>query len=323
MKKIKFTFIFLFFNTFLNLNAQETITEKKSFEISLKDLDNYLSIQESKIEGLKQGNQAKVIWAKDFYQQKSPVSFVYLHGFGASQREGEPVMSMLSEKYNANVYMARLKEHGIDRANSFEYLTPENYLASAVEALQIGKALGEKVILVSTSTGGTLSLILASQDEDILGLILYSPFIDLINPAMARIILPGGKENFVKAIGGEIQKQQRPEEETKYWSTTYHVNGYVSLIKMVKENMLEDTFSKITLPVFLGYYYKDEEEQDKVVSVSAMLNMFEKLGTADNNKIKIAFTEVGNHVIACDIRSKDWQSVYAETIKFIDSIILK
>ncbi|MDP2061342.1 MAG: alpha/beta hydrolase [Flavobacteriaceae bacterium] len=324
MKNLKFTLTFLFFNTFLNLNAQETVVDKIPFDIPLNDLDNYLSLKESNVEGIKPGNQAKVIWAKDFHQQKSPVSFVYLHGFGASHREGEPIMSMLSEKYNANVYMARLEEHGIDRPNSFEYLTTENYIASALEALQIGRTLGEKVILVSTSTGGTLSLILASQkQEDVLGLILFSPFIDLINPAMAGIILPGGKENFVKAIGGEIQKQQRPDEEAKYWSTAYHVNGYVSLIKMVKENMSIDTFSKITIPVFLGYYYKNEAEQDKVVSVPAMLNMFEELGTSDENKVKVAFPEVGNHVIACDLRSKDWQGVYEETTRFIDTKILK
>ncbi|MDT8414836.1 MAG: alpha/beta hydrolase [Flavobacteriaceae bacterium] len=323
MRNLKYTFVFMFLNLLLNLTAQVTLTEKKTLNVPLKNLDNYLSQKESEIEGIKQDNQAKVIWAKDFYQQKSTISFVYLHGFGASHKEGEPVMSMLSEKYNANVYMARLKEHGINRANSFEYLSPENYIASALEALEIGKMLGEKVILVSTSTGGTLSLILASQDKDILALILYSPFIDLLNPAMGAIILPGGKENFVKAIGGEIQKQQRPEEEAKYWSTSYHVNGYVSLIKMVKENMVKETFSKITLPVFLGYYYKNKEEQDKVVSVPAMLSMFEELGTADINKTKIAFPNVDNHVIASSLRSKDWQSVYDETVKFIDTKILK
>jgi len=232
-------------------------------------------------------------------------------------------MGMLSEKYNANVYMARLEEHGIDRENSFEYLTPENYIASAREALQIGRVLGEKVILVSTSTGGTLSLVLASQEKDILGLILYSPFVDLINSSMATIILPGGKERFIQATGGEVQKQQRPEEEAKFWSTAYHVNGYVSLIKMLKENMTVGTFSKITAPVFLGYYYKNEEEQDKVVSVPAMHKMYEELGTPENNKQKIAFPDSGNHVIACDLRSKDWQGVYEETIKFIDAKILK
>jgi len=73
MKNLKFTLVLLFFNTFSNLNAQETVVEKNYFEIPLAELDNYLSLKESKIEGIKPVNQAKVIWSKGFYQQKSPV----------------------------------------------------------------------------------------------------------------------------------------------------------------------------------------------------------------------------------------------------------
>jgi hypothetical protein len=39
-------------------------------------------------------------------------------------------------------------------------------------------------------------------------------------------------------------------------------------------------------PVFLGYYYKDGTLQDDVVKVDAMLNMFDHLGTPDEQKSK-------------------------------------
>jgi len=303
--------------------AQETDAYQLEKLNSLLELENLINEKEHKVEGIKKNNEAKIIWASGYKHKKSPVVFVYLHGFGASHREGTPVVDKLSKKYNANVYMARLKEHGIYRENTFEYLTPENYIASAKEALEVGRKLGEKVVLVSTSTGGTLSLALAAQEESIDGLILYSPFIGLADPLMEGIIAPGGKEFFIKTIGSEVQKQQRPEEEAKYWSTNYHVNGYVSLIKMLKSTMTDMTFAKVNCPVFIGYYYKNETEQDKVVSVPAMLEMYESLGTSDENKMKVAFPESENHVIACDLRSKDWEGVYRETIKFINTIILK
>jgi len=289
----------------------------------LIELDASIAEKEAKIQGIRTNNQAKIIWASEFFEKKTPIAFVYLHGFGASHREGEPVMKLLSEKYKAHVYMARLKEHGIDRSNSFEYLTPNNYINSAREALEIGRTLGDKIILVSTSTGGALSLILASEVKDILGLVLYSPFIDLKEPSQKMLIKPGGKEHFIRSVGSEVQKVDRPLEEAKYWSTNYHVNGYMALMQMVFSHMVPSTFAKVQCPVFLGYYYKNEKEQDNVVSVAAMHKMYQQLNTPQVLKKEVAFPKSGNHVIACDLRSKDWQGVFSETVIFIDEIIYK
>lgn len=306
----------LFFCTYIF--GQEVIST-----IEIEKLDSYIAAKEAKIIGIRPNNEAEIMWADGYQNKKTAIAFVYLHGFGASHREGEPVLKMLSAKYNANIFLSRLEEHGINRENSFEFLTPENYIASAKQALEIGKILGEKVILVSTSTGGTLSLKLASEDPSISGLILYSPFVDLYNPAMSGIIQSDGKEKFKESIGGDIHKQNRPAEEAKYWSTNYHINGYVSLITMLKQNMIKPTFENITCPVFLGYYYKNEKEQDQVVSVPAMIKMYHSLGTPNLKKTKIAFPESGNHVIACDLRSNDWQGVYEATVTFMDQTILK
>jgi glycerophosphoryl diester phosphodiesterase len=316
MQKTFLTSILLIAFNFVVLGQEvKTITTIESI-VNTKEISN---------KNIKPNNQAKIIWAKNYKQKQTDIAFVYLHGFGASSREGEPIMSQLSEKYNANIYMSRLKEHGISREDNFKNLTPENYIESAKEALLIGKIIGKKIILVSTSTGGSLSLKLASEDSnDILGLILYSPFIDLINPAFKIIVTPEGKAGFVKMNeGSEIMKQERPEEEAKYWSTIYHIDGYKALINMVTKNMNPTTFSKIKIPAFVGYYYKNEKEQDQVVSVPAILKMFHGLGTPTDKKVKVAFPEVGNHVIACDLRSKDWKNVYNQTVAFIDEVILE
>jgi glycerophosphoryl diester phosphodiesterase len=316
MQKTFLTSLLLIAFSFVVLGQEvKTITTIESI-VNTKEISN---------KNIKPNNQAKIIWAKNYKQKQTDIAFVYLHGFGASNREGEPIMSQLSKKYNANIYMSRLKEHGISREDNFKNLTPENYIESAKEALLIGKIIGKKIILVSTSTGGSLSLKLASEDSnDILGLILYSPFIDLINPAFKIIATPEGKAGFVKMNkGSEIMKQERPEEEAKYWSTIYHIDGYKALINMVTKNMNPTTFSKIKIPAFVGYYYKNEKEQDQVVSVPAILKMFDGLGTPIDKKVKVAFPEAGNHVIACDLRSKDWKNVYNQTVAFIDEAILE
>jgi hypothetical protein len=83
--------------------------------------------------------------------------------------------------------------------------------------------------------------------------------------------------------------------------------------------MIPETFEKIKKPVFMGYYYKDEINQDNVVSVEAMLSMFEQLGTMTSQKEKMAFPKSGNHVMTSHITSKDVEGVTKETIRFFET----
>ena len=66
------------------------------------------------------------------------------------------------------------------------------------------------------------------------------------------------------------------------------------------------------------YYYRDEKHQDSVVSVPAMLKMFSELGTPANLKIKEAMPNVGDHVMASYIKSKDLLDVQQAIEKFME-----
>ena len=291
-------------------------------QLSAKELEEVVINQESEIEDIKKDNNASINWGQKPYE-KTDLSFVYLHGFGASKMEAQPVIRHLADQFKANVYYARLKGHGRTSVKGFKDLTKENYLKSADKAYQIGKRLGNEVILISTSTGGTLSLSLAKKYKDIAGLILYSPFVGLKNPMMAQITTEKGKARFEEMIGGKVRHMDRPDDEAKYWSTDYHINAYVALIDLVQTEMNKETFQEIKVPVFLGYYYKNEEEQDQVVSVQAMNDMFDQLSTPNELKTKKAFPKSGNHVIASDLRSTNWKGVEEASLQFITDKILK
>ena len=289
--------------------------------LTSETVEDWLKAKEAKVYDLKQDNDAKITWAA-VPGIATEYAFVYLHGFGASRMEAQPVMSQLAEDFEANVFYARLKGHGRAGVEGFKDLTKETYIASAEQALKIGQLLGKKVILVSTSTGGTLSLYLASKYKDIAGLIMYSPFVGLKNPMMGQITTPKGREMFISMYGSEVQTLERPQEEARFWSTRYHMNAYIALIGMLKETMVPATFEEVSCPVFMGYYYKNEEEQDQVVSVAAMLNMFDQLSLPEDYKEKQSFPKAGNHVIASDLRSGDWSSVFEATQTFIKNIII-
>ena len=53
-------------------------------------LEQYISINETKHK-LKPDNEARILWLNDSLKQKTEYAVVYLHGFSASQEEGDPV----------------------------------------------------------------------------------------------------------------------------------------------------------------------------------------------------------------------------------------
>lgn len=61
--------------------------------------------------------------------------------------------------------------------------------------------------------------------------------------------------------------------------------------------MIKDNFKAVKCPVFAGCYYKDEENQDPVVSVAAMETMFAQLGTPVAQKQMIKFPDAQTHII--------------------------
>ena len=68
-------------------------------------------------------NEARIVWANDSVKQKTPYAIVYLHGFSASQEEGNPVHQQIAKEFGCNLYLARLSEHGIDTTDALINMT--------------------------------------------------------------------------------------------------------------------------------------------------------------------------------------------------------
>jgi hypothetical protein len=122
-------------------------------------------------------------------------------------------------------------------------------------------------------------------------------------------------------VQGDPVIEEREGLEKQYWSRVYHAEAYVGLSVLVGNLMTPATFHNIHSPVFIGYYYKNEEEQDKVVSVPKILEMYDQLGTPDPLKKKVAFPNAGDHVIGSYITSDDWQSVMDSTEVFMQQVL--
>lgn len=303
-------------------NTQELIVHYPEVPTRMSELEQYLHTREDSVKGLKPGNEAYIQWADSLDKHKTTYSIVYIHGFGAGPMEGDPVHRFLGEHFGANVFVTRLPEHGIRRVNGMEYLNAQMLADAAGEAYQIGKSLGDSVIVVGTSMGGALTLLLASQQPEIAAVVLYSPAIRDNGERLAALFEPWSKFFMEKTMTEDgVIDMKRTGEKAEYWSEVQHLNAYESLAVLLYSEMNAKTFAKIHQPLFLGYYYKDDKEQDPVVSVSKMLEMYGQVSTPETLKREKAFPKSGDHVIASSITSNDWQGVLFSTIDFLENVV--
>ncbi|OQP68024.1 alpha/beta hydrolase [Niastella populi] len=284
-------------------------------------LVNYIKQQEA-AHSIKPDNEARVVWANDSVNNKTEYALVYLHGFTASQGEGDPVHRNLAKKFGCNLYLSRLAEHGIDTTEPMVNLTADNLWETAKQALAIGKQIGNKVILVGTSTGGTLALKLAAEYPNIHALILMSPNIAINDPTAWILNNPWGLQIARLVTGSKyLDSEDTREAYRKYWTHHYRIEAAVNLEELVETSMNKETFERVKQPTLVLYYYKNEVHQDSTVKVSAIREMFSQLGTPADKKREKAMPNTGNHVIGSWIRSKDIPGVEQEIALFMTEVL--
>jgi len=283
-------------------------------------LEKYIANNEAKHK-LKPDNEARILWFNDSIKEKTEYAVVYLHGFSASQEEGDPVHYELAQKFGCNLYLARLAEHGVDTTEPLANYTAAKTWRSAIEAYAIGKQIGKKVILMSTSTGGTLALKLCGEFPDIAANIMLSPNIAINDPNAWLLNNHWGLQiaNFV--VGKHKIADDTTATYAQYWNNRYSTRSLVQLEELLETTMKESTFKKVTEPTLLLYYFKDEDHQDQVVKVSAMKRMFMQISTPDSLKRQVPLANTEDHVIGSYIKSKDLQSVKDQVEKFAVEIL--
>lgn len=283
-------------------------------------LEKYIADNESRHK-LKPDNEARIIWFNDSTKEKTEYAVVYLHGFSASQEEGDPVHREFAQKFGCNLYLARLSEHGIDTTEPLANFTAEKSWRSALEAYAIGKQLGQKIILMSTSTGSTLALKLCGEFPGIAANIMMSPNIAINDPNAWLLNNRWGLQIAHLVIGKHKVADDTTTIYKQYWNHRYSTNALVQLEELLESTMKEATFRKVAQPSLLLYYYKDDDHQDEVVKVSAMKRMFLQLGTPDSLKMQATVPGAGNHVLGSPIKSRDVESVKKEINRFATEIL--
>jgi pimeloyl-ACP methyl ester carboxylesterase len=207
-----------------------------------EQLEQYIAQQEAKHQ-VKPDNEARIIWF-DSLKRPTPFSVVYLHGFTASQGEGDPIHRQIAHRFGCNLFLSRLADHGIDTTNPLQQLTADKYWESAKEAFAVGTRIGKKVILMGTSTGGTNALQLAAAYPDqIAALILFSPNIAINNDQAWLLNNPWGLQLATLITGSrDIHTPDQREIYKRYWYSHYRLEGVVALEELLESSMTPELF---------------------------------------------------------------------------------
>lgn len=260
-------------------------------------LDSYLAESESRVSGIRDGCEKIIVWYGDQRRQRDR-SIVYIHGFSASRMETWPLCDHLAEAMGANLFYTRLTGHG-QNGDALATATVQDWMDDGVQAIAIGQQLGEKVILVGTSTGGTLATWLAAQPSvaaRIHRLILLSPNFFPKNPLAAAALWPPTLRLFESYFGGWRSFSVANARHAIYWTVRYPVRAIATMMQLVRLSWRID-LKNAAMPVLMMV-----NPWDRVINVT--LAVMRYLTFPSSQKKLVLFRgnkDLGRHVLAGDI----------------------
>lgn len=280
----------------------------------------FLRAKEAKNGNLKPDNEGQIIYADSANPQKTKTVVLYIHGFSASPMEGNPLHKAVAKALNANLVLARIEDHGeFPTDSTMAKATADKFYQSVENYYALAKKLGDEVIVLGTSFGGAMSLVLATKHPEMKALLLYGPCIAIKDPTAPLVDNPWGLQLARAVMRSDFRDIPSVSPGHKnFWSLHYRLEGVVAIQNFLTHTMTSETFAKVKVPVFLSYYYKDETHQDNVVSVQAMQEMFPQLGS--KIKKEQAFPLSGYHVITSDILGKRVDLPIQASLDFIHKL---
>lgn len=222
------------------------------------DLDPWLAQRETTFPDLMPEARKEIVWA-GAPGARTPFAIVYLHGFSATKEEIRPVPDDVAKALGANLYFARLAGHGRTGAAMGE-ARAEDWLYDAAEAMEIGRRLGDKVILVGTSTGATLAAVAATDptlSEGLAGLVLVSPNFALKSAAGTILDLPFAPVWGPWVAGAERQFEPANEAHGKFWTTRYPTAALFPMAALMRAARAQD-WSAVKTPALFVWSEEDQ-----------------------------------------------------------------
>ena len=264
-----------------------------------EDLDDYLRASEAQVPGVKPEAAKEIVWADPASRARTPYALVYLHGFSASKAEIEPVLQNAAKTLGANLFLTRITGHGMgsqDMANA----RLADWVNDTAEAVAIGSRIGDKVILVGTSTGGTLATLAASEPglaSRIAGLVLISPNYSVQGASTGMLNMPWAETLLPLVFGQERSFEPHNARQAAAWTTSYPSSAVFTMSALLRVVSNID-YGKLKVPALFVYSNRDSVVvPSKIAAAASAWGGQTEVHVIDNSG------DPSNHVIAGDILS--------------------
>lgn len=230
----------------------------------IDDPASYLAAREGAFEDIRPGNAARIAWA-GAAGAVTPLSILYLHGFSAGPAEIRPVPDDVARALGANLVFARLSGHGRDGAAMAEPRAGD-WLEDTALFLEVARAVGERVIVIGTSTGGTLAAWAMTEPDmarDVAGVVFVAPNFALANPAGVLLEWPYARAWGPLVAGAERSFEPMNDGQAAHWTTRYPIGAAVTLGTLLREMRGRD-LGQAMQPALVVF-----SDADQVVSAQA------------------------------------------------------
>lgn len=274
-----------------------------------QDLDAYLARTEAAYSDIVPGTEKKIVWAHTPGEQ-TPIALIYVHGFSASRQDTAPLAARVAAQLHANLYSTRLRGHGRGSSAMLEG-SVNAWVNDMHEAVEIGKRLGRRVVIMGSSTGGTLATWQAVQGDgdEIAALVLISPNFGPADRRTAILTWPWGAQMAELLVGEQRSWKPVNEEHGRYWTKSYSIRALLPMMGVVKLVHSLD-LHRVKVPTLVIY-----SPYDKTVDSGEIRTVFEDIGA--KQKKLVVCGQVGDpdqHVLAGDILSPGSTAPLAHSI---------
>jgi len=278
-------------------------------DLPVERIDDWLQAREGVFTDLIPGSEKTVIWA-DAPGSRTPLALVYLHGFSATRAEIEPVPQLVARALGANLFLARLAGHGRPGA-ALGQVTTEDWALDLDEAMGLGRRLGRQVVLIGTSTGGSLAALAAldpALHEGLAGVVLISPNFGLRAPSAWVLDLPHAHRWLPTLMGHERSFVPHNAEHARYWTTSYPTRALFPMRAVQRQAGAAD-YGAATVPLLVLM-----ADGDRVVDSDATRRVVARWGAPARLEVIQGADDPDQHVIAGRILSPGTTDRLAELI---------
>lgn len=281
-------------------------------------VSTYLTWREAQVTGITQGVQKQVLWA-GAAETQTDWSVLYIHGFSATSEEIRPVPDNVADTLGANLVFTRLQGHGRG-GDAMAEGTVAGWMTDTAEALAVARKVGKRVLVISTSTGGTLAAAAALDTvlmEGVAGVVMVSPNFAVNNP-MANLLTFPAARYWMPLVAGERRSfEPHNPQQAAYWTTEYPSVAVMPMAALVKAVDRAD-LGAAQVPALFVF-----SDGDRVVDAAATRAAIAEWGGA-TDIWQPELTDADDpfrHVIAGDIMSPaQTDIVVAEILKWAEGL---